>query len=612
MRDSKKIKKQRPVLKGRLSESEKKYRITFEYTGTAMIVIEDDMVISMANKETERLTGYSTEEIVGTKWDRYVHKADLEKMLGYHSERRSTKRDTPTRYEFRLITKSGEIKNILYNVNLVPGTRQSIGSLIDITEQKMVEQALRNSEEKYRLLIESIEDGYYEVDLDGNILYYNEALARIYGVYEKSKYLGMNYRSFSDEKNASMLFKTFNRVFRSKRPEKSLHWELIRKDGQKRTLEVSVSLVKDYKGKLTGFRGIVRDVTERKQVEEKLKYLSMHDVMTGLYNRTYFEEEMDRINKGRFSPVTIICCDVDGLKIINDTLGHKKGDELLKSTAKILRVPFRASDVVARTGGDEFSIILPYTDEKAARRICERINLGVLQHNMDSGNLPISLSIGMATGNISETTGCDELYKEADNNMYRQKLRNRTNSKGALVKSLMKVLDERDFLVGGHAERLFKVAERMIESLNLTEKEKNDFRLMTLYHDIGKAGIPEAILFKKGTLDAKEWEEVKQHCEIGFRIAKSTPELSYIADWILYHHEWWNGKGYPQGLKGDEIPLLCRVFLIADAYDAMTTDRPYRKAISQQEALMEINRCAGIQFDPELVKIFLQVFEKEN
>ncbi|MHB8156477.1 MAG: sensor domain-containing diguanylate cyclase/phosphohydrolase [Desulfocucumaceae bacterium] len=470
-----------------------------------------------------------------------------------------------------------------------------------------METALQESEEKYRLLLENIEDGYYEVDLEGNLLYCNDALCRIYGVPKKELSMGINYRHYTNVDHADIVFDGFNKVFISGQAEKGLSWELIRKDGSRRTLEVSISLIRDNSEKPSGFRGIVRDITERKQAEERLKYLSMHDVMTGLYNRTYFEEEMTRINKGRFSPVTIICCDVDGLKLINDTFGHKKGDVLLKAVADILKEPFRASDVVARTGGDEFSVILPQTSEDTALNICKRIGQAISRHNKNAENLPISLSIGLATGDISMKIGCDELYKQADNNMYRHKLKNKVKTQSTLVNSLIRALDDRDFLALGHAERLFKIASRLLEAANLTAQDPNDIMLMSRYHDIGKAGTSEKILLKPGPLNDKEWEEVKQHSEIGFRISRSIPELSNIADWILAHHEWWNGEGYPQGLKGIEIPLLARVFIIADAYDAMTSDRPYRRAMGHREAVKELERCSGSQFDPDLLKLFIKI-----
>ncbi|MFZ5634439.1 MAG: PAS domain S-box protein [Bacillota bacterium] len=595
----------RELLEKSLLEYGEKYRATFEHTGTAMMVIEENGIISMANQEVEKVTGYSPEEITGKMtWDQFVHPEDLERVKKYLLRRRRPDSGGPARYEFRILDRFGQTREIIYSINLIPGTNQSVWSLIDITGRKQMERALLESEEKYRLLLETIEDGFYEVDPAGNLLYYNDAMARIYGASDMETLVGLNYRSYTDKENADIVFKAFNKVYNSGTAEKGLVWEIIRRDGKRRTLEVSISLVRDGSGKPTGFRGIVRDITERRQAEERLKFLSMHDMVTGLYNRTYFEEEITRLNNSRFSPITIICCDVDGLKLVNDTFGHKKGDELLKAVAEILREPLRGSDVVARTGGDEFAVILPKTDETAARNICERINKAIEKYNRKRTDLPVSLSIGMATGAISKELSCSELYRLADNDMYRQKLQSKISSRGAIVSSLTKALEDRDFLAEGHARRIFDYAKKLGEAVGLSERELTDLKLLAQFHDIGKVGVSDSILFKSGPLTKKEWEEMKKHSEIGFRIARSTPELISIADWILYHHEWWNGKGYPLGLKGQEIPLLCRVFAIADAYDAMTSARPYRKPMSSGEALKELERRSGTQFDPGLVEQF--------
>lgn len=593
-----------------LSESENNYRTMFEYTGTAIIVIEEDKTVSMVNRELERLTGYTPEEVIGRPWDQlFIHPEDVNKMQKYHVERRQG-RITPTQYEFRIIDKSGTIKKILYTISLVPDTQKSIGSLLDISELKKMEKDLRESEKKYRLLIENIEDGYYEVDLEGNLLFCNDALVKIYGGRGKNPVIGINYKDFTDRKNSNLVFKAYNKVYNSGKAEKGFSLNITREDGTIRIVEVSISLVRDGSGMPTGFRGIVRDITERRQAEDRLKYLSMHDIMTGLYNRTYFEEEMSRISRGRFSPVTIICCDVDGLKLINDTFGHKKGDELLESVAEILKVPFRSSDVVARTGGDEFSVILPQTDEKAARKICERIRQSIKRYNKDSSNMPISLSIGLATGNITKKTSCSYLYKQADNDMYRHKMKSKVASQNTLVNSILETLNGKEPLSGGQAERLYNIACRLAQAANLSTKDLEDIRLLSRYHDIGKAGISERILIKPGPLTKLEWEEMKLHSEIGFRLARSTPDIAYIAEWILSHHEWWNGMGYPRGLRGYQIPMLSRLFFIMEAYAAMTTDRPYRKAMSHGEAVRELERCSGKQFDPELTRLFIETMSK--
>ena len=193
--------------------------------------------------------------------------------------------------------------------------------------------------------------------------------------------------------------------------------------------------------------------------------------------------------------------------------------------------------------------------------------------------------------------------------MYREKLHRSRSARSAIVKTLMKALEERDYITGGHGDRLQNLVEDLARSMDLTERNIADLRLLAQFHDIGKVGIPDRILFKKGPLTSEEWLEMQRHSEIGHRIALSAPELAPVAEWILKHHEHWDGSGYPLGLKGEEIPMECRILAIADAYDAMVSDRPYKQAVSHDKAIAELKRCSGTQFDPKLLMVFIDVLE---
>jgi diguanylate cyclase (GGDEF)-like protein/PAS domain S-box-containing protein len=359
-------------------------------------------------------------------------------------------------------------------------------------------------------------------------------------------------------------------------------------------------------GKVSGIILSSRDITDRKQLEQELRYISTHDALTSVYNRTYFEEELIRLENGRFNPVGMIMFDLDGLKLVNDTMGHEAGDRLLKNFAQILQSCFRSSDVVSRVGGDEFAVLLPETGSHALDKATVRIDKAIKEYNQTNPYLPLSVSVGKAI-RMDNRSSLREIYKEADNRMYRNKLQRSGSAHSAVVNTLLKALQTRDNLTEGHGERMRMLVALLGKELKLSETIMTNLQLLARFHNIGKVGIPDRILFKKGRLTEEEFREMKRHSEIGQRIALASPELSSLADLILKHHEYWDGSGYPFGLKGEQIPLECRIIALVDAYDTMTHDRPYSRAISSQEALQEIARCSGTQFDPSITTLFLKL-----
>lgn len=354
------------------------------------------------------------------------------------------------------------------------------------------------------------------------------------------------------------------------------------------------------------YREAQREISDRKLIEERLQHQSFHDSLTGLYNRTYFEEEMLRQDKRRDGPASLFVFDVDGLKLINDTLGHDRGDKLLNEAGSLLLHCFRDSDMVARIGGDEFAALLPDTDEATAKQVCERIHRQIEEWNALQDKEILSLSVGFSSSSHPGVTMRD-LFKRADDSMYREKLHRRQSTRSAIVQTVMKLLEARDFITEGHAERMQDMVVRMGRDLGYSESKLADLRLFAQFHDVGKVGIPDRILMKAGPLDADEKTEMQRHCEIGYRIAQSAPDLLPIAEWILKHQEWWNGEGYPLGVGGEDIPLECRILSIVDAYDAMTSDRPYRNALSTEVAIAELRRCSGTQFEPTMVERFIRL-----
>lgn len=353
---------------------------------------------------------------------------------------------------------------------------------------------------------------------------------------------------------------------------------------------------------------------ERRKLEKRLTYLSIHDPLTGLYNRTQFSLELERLQQPQFAPVGIIVGDLDGLKLINDTWGHQSGDSLLKAVAAILKECCPADATVNRIGGDEFVLLLPHTTLAILEKLCHTITRAIDTYNQTSPlaeGIVLSISLGFALAE-AYPPNLQEVFKIADNNMYREKLNQSQSNRSAIVQTAMKLLEARDFITEGHGDRIQLLVARLGIALKLPENRVTDLKLLAQFHDIGKVGIPDNILFKPGPLTPEEFNEMKRHSEIGYRIAQSSPDLNLIADYILKHHEWWDGSGYPMGLVGKSIPLECRILSLADAYDAMTSDRPYRKALVHKHAIEELRRFAGIQFDPELVDNFTTLVEENR
>ncbi len=351
---------------------------------------------------------------------------------------------------------------------------------------------------------------------------------------------------------------------------------------------------------------IIRDITSEILSQDQLREMALQDGLTKLYNRRYFEEYQFGYSGKQCENLSVILMDIDGLKIINDTLGHLSGDQMLISFSEILKKTFTKSDCIARVGGDEFGVFLVGIDQDDIELLLKKMNSIIKKNNQEL--LPISLSVSFGYSYMrSGVPDLSLMYREADNKMYQNKLLKEASNKSSIVKTLMKTLEVKDFITEGHAQRMSEMAERMGRSLSLPQDQLDRIELLTKFHDIGKVGIPDSILKKPGKLNESEWEIMKSHSSIGKRIAEVSQELKNIASLILLHHEQWDGSGYPLGLTAHNIPIECRILSIVDAFDAMTNDRPYRQALSMSEAINEIENCSGTQFDEQLVRTFMGI-----
>lgn len=348
--------------------------------------------------------------------------------------------------------------------------------------------------------------------------------------------------------------------------------------------------------------GTIQDVTLRKNTQDRILYLSYHDQLTGLYNRRYYEEELKRLDVERNYPLTLIMADVNGLKLVNDSFGHTFGDLLLKKVAEVLQKACRGDDIIARLGGDEFIIVLPNTDKIEAEKMIKRIHACAAEEKV--GSIEISISFGYET-KYSCVQNIEEVLKKAEDHMYTMKLFESPSMRGRTITAIARTLNENNKAEDIHSKQVSDLCVRMGKALGLPENEIVELKTVGLLHDIGKIAINGNILTNPAPLDNVEWAEVQRHSEIGYRILRTVNDMTKMAEDVLAHHERWDGQGYPKGIKAEEIPLFARIIAIADSYDAMTNERSYRQAISKEEAIEELRKNAGTQFDPELIRIFI-------
>ena len=494
-------------------------------------------------------------------------------------------------------TAPSELRALCDSFNIMTGVIQQQMELLQ--EFHRLSSEAEQLLQKYRLLSENATDIILFVRMsDQQIIEVNKAAEVAYG-----------------KTRQELLASTLHDLYPVR--QDVLAWDKIRRNSTKSVVEevhrrsddslffveVSVQQLAGEMQDVVAF--IVRDVSERKEFEQKLRRVSFHDQLTGLYNRFFFEYEMERLKKEGKGPLAVLVCDVDGLKLVNDTLGHAAGDELLRAAAWVLRRSLREQDLLFRIGGDEFVAFLPDMEESGIGGVQKRIDGVIKEHNERALAWPLFISCGWSWRREAFLP-LETMFREADDAMYSLKSRQRNQTRQGMMLMFEKRLRISEPIAAEHMEEVAAKLQRLGAALGLAETEFERLRRLGRYHDLGKVAISMEILNKRELLSPGEWKEIRKHAEIGGRMAQQLPELMDLAAAIRHHHECWDGSGYPDGLAGEDIPLLSRMIAIVDAFDAMQRPRSYREGKSKAEAVEELRSLAGSQFDPKLVDVFLQ------
>ena len=619
------------------------------------------------------ITGYTPEEFQTEPflWIKMVHEEDREMVLSRTATIISEKKSAPI--EHRIIRKDGTVRWIRNTPVIHFDTNGLIesydGIIQDITERKTAETALRESEERFRIAAGSASDLIYEWDLKtNNINWYGDIDARL-GCTDKKvprNFSAWKLMTHPDDYDRVITAKT---TCIMERGSFSDVYRVIECHGGTRHWAERSAIIFDDNNQPVKFIGVITDITAQRQAEEnmetlnkrlmqsnrRLNKLALVDTLTGLYNHRYFEEiidpEFERARRNAH-PLSLILIDIDYFKSINEIYSHQFGDLILKQFSRHLRRLIRHYDIVIRYGGEEFLLVSPGLNREGALNFAHRIlsstsvtefgdknariklklSLSIASYpedNVFKGNDLITLAEGILSkvkdngGNAAMTsldhgkpdqTGTDPAEKQTDVIALKQKISKLTKrANQSLVESifaLAKTIEVKDHYTGEHVEKTLLVAEEIAKALAIPDEEIERIRQAAILHDIGKIGISEKILLKTSKLSRQEYAEIKKHPLIGAEIVRPIQYLQNVIPLFYYHHERWDGKGYPIGLKGEDIPLGARIVALADVYQALSSDRPYRKAYSDEQVLKIIKSSAGTQFDPRIVNIFFKIFEQ--
>lgn len=464
---------------------------------------------------------------------------------------------------------------------------------------KKTEQDLAGEKDLLRTTLLSVGEAVIVTDCLGSIIMFNPAAESLTG-WSSEQAIG---RDFHEVFHLASGLDPLHHVLTN---ECSMEIEeecLLARDGQELMVAGTFAPILDQGSQVRGGIVVFRDITAQVESQRHIEYLSYCDSLTGLYNRRWVQLEIERFDDPAFLPFSVIMADMNGLKLTNDAFGHAVGDELLKSTAEVLREVIADLGVCARLGGDEFIVLLPNIDRQTAQDLVHRIKEAATKRQV--AGLTISVSLGFETRESLEKS-INDVMKKAEDDMYKHKLLDQPVYRARAIAVILQSLYDRIPQEEEHSLRVAHICELLGEALDMDLEQIEKLHTIGMLHDIGKISIDREILEKPGPLTKDEYAHVQRHAELGYRIIGAMSEMVDIAEYILAHHERYDGTGYPRGLRGRQIPYYSRIVAVADAWAAMTSPRPYRHALSIEEAAAELRDNAGTQFDPRLVEVFLE------
>ena len=590
------------ILQRKHEETLQRLQSMFDKHMAAMLIIEPETgQILEANPAACAFYGYAKEEMINLKINdiNMLQKEEIRRLCAAALE------ENQRYFMFPHRLKNGEIKKVDVYSSPVPYDEKTVlySIIFDITDREKLREELYQEKERLSITLKSIGDGVVTTDINGLITSMNKSGEEITGwTEEEAKNQPFsNIFNLCNEQTGQQIESPITRVLETGMTVSlENHTLLAHKSGIHIPIADSASPIRHQNGDVLGVVMVFRDVSRDKRLQDQILFLSYNDALTGLYNRRFLEEEMKRLEAEKYYPLSVIMGDVNGLKLANDVFGHEQGDLLLRKIAQILKENCRDTDVIGRWGGDEFLIFLPRTKLETARQIMKTIRKNCVENS--KGIFQISLGMGCAVKKQREKL--ESVIQEAEERMYHQKLIEGRILKNYMTNILIDTLYDKKLEDRAHKKRIELYCEEIGNRLQLSEAEMLNLKLLAEVHNIGLLGINQELLYKEEKLNTEDWEELKRHAEIGYRIAQYTPKYSTVAEYILAIHERWDGSGYPRGIKERNIPYLSRVFAIVDAYDAMIHERVYRKAKSQEEAKQELKLHAGTQFDPAIVQAF--------